>query len=456
MENLKSVLLKQKEFFDSNITKEKSFRLENIEKIKDLILINENRILEALKLDLGKSNFEGYATEVGFILDEISYITKNLDSWMKPKKEKTPIMHFPSTSYTYYEPLGTTLVISPWNYPFQLAIGPVIGAIAAGNTVILKSSSKSKNTSNLLREMINNNFDSEFLYVVDSDKVSNEELLEEKYDHIFFTGSTNVGKKIMEAASKYLSKVTLELGGKSPCIIDDSADIELSAKRIAWGKLINSGQTCVAPDFLVVHKDKKEDFIRYLKDAIIEFYTENPIENKEYPRIINKKQFDKLVGLLENQDIFYGGKYDEESLKIEPTIVDNVTWENKLMEEEIFGPIFPILTYTDLDILIMKLKEMPKPLAFYYFTLRSKNADKIIEEISFGGGCINDTIVHLATPHLEFGGVGESGMGGYHGKFSFINFSNRKSILKKSKVVDVDLRYPPFKNRLGLLKKIMK
>lgn len=456
MENLRDILNIQREFFYSNRTKDENFRIKILKELRDLIKLNENRILESLKMDLGKSNFESYVTEVGFILDEINYTIENLHHWMEPKKEKSSLLHFPSTNYTYYEPLGVTLVISPWNYPFQLAFGPLDEAVGAGNTVILKTSKKSKYTSRLIKDFFDRNFPKEIIYVVDGDKVSNEDLLKEKYDHIFFTGSTIVGKKIMEAGAKHLSKVTLELGGKSPCIVDESADINLSAKRIAWGKLINSGQTCVAPDFIVVHEDKKEEFLKSLKNSIIDFYSEDQINNRDYPRIINKEHFDRLINLLEDQDIFYGGAYNSQDLKIQPTIVDNVDFSNKLMEEEIFGPIFPILTYGDLDILIMNLKRMPKPLALYYFTLRNKNADKVIREVSFGGGCINDTIVHLANPHLEFGGVGESGTGGYHGKYGFMNFSNRKSILKKSKVVDIDLRYPPFNKKLKLIKKVMK
>lgn len=456
MNNFNDIVKAQRDFFQSGITKDKDFRLENLEKLRDIIKINENKIMEALKMDLNKSNFESYTTEIGFILDELSYIIKKLPSWMKPKREKTPIIHFPSSSYTYYEPLGTTLIISPWNYPFQLAIGPLIGAISAGNTATLKPSSKSKNTSRILRDIINQNFEPEFIYVIDTEEVSNEELLEEKFDHIFFTGSTKVGKKIMEKASKNLTKVTLELGGKSPAIVDESSNVEIAATRIAWGKLINAGQTCVAPDFIVVHENVKLEFLNKLKSSIINFYTKNPIENKEYPKIINKDQFDKLVDLIKDQDVYYGGKHSEDVLKIEPTIVDNVNWDNKLMESEIFGPIFPILPYNNLDELIVKLKEMNKPLAFYYFSENQYNIDKILKKVSFGGGCINDTIVHLATPYLEFGGVGESGIGGYHGKYSFLNFSNRKSILKKSTKIDIDIRYPPFKNKLNLIKKLMK
>lgn len=455
--NLHNLVEAQREYFYKDETKDLSFRLFMLNKLEEIVDLYEEDIIEALYLDLGKSGFEAYSTEIFMIKEEIRYIKRNLKYWMEPEREKTPIISMPGESFTYYEPLGVNLIISPWNYPIQLALTPLVGSIAAGNTSIIKPSSKSKNSTEILIEMINNNFPNEFIYVVDPEEISREELLYEKYDHIFFTGSPKSGRNIMEAAAKNLTKVTLELGGKSPCIVDETADLEVAAKRIVWGKLTNSGQTCIAPDYLAIKNSIKEEFIEILKDTINEFYGENPLENPEYPKIIDRKHFDKLVELIRDQEIVFGGNYDSEKLKISPTIIDNVNLENKLMEEEIFGPIFPILTFNELDGLIYILKRMVKPLALYYFTEDEDRYKKVIDSISFGGGCINDTLSHVASSYLEFGGVGNSGMGGYHGKYSFITFSNRKSVMIRNNNIDPDIKYPPYGDtKFSLLKKFIK
>ncbi|HHV26291.1 MAG TPA: aldehyde dehydrogenase [Tissierellia bacterium] len=450
----KDTLKKQKEFFKSGKTKDIKFRIENLNKLKKNIEKNEQYIMEALKKDLGKSNFESYSTELGIVLSEISFITKHLKKWAKPKKVKTPITNFKSSSYIYPEPYGNTLILSPWNYPFQLSIVPLIGSIAAGNTVILKPSSTSYYTSKIIEEIINENFDTGYIHVITGER--GKKLLDENFDYIFYTGSVPVGKIVMEKASKYLTPVTLELGGKSPCIVDGKANLNLSAKRIVWGKFLNSGQTCVAPDYMFIHKNVKNEMINNIIYYIKTFYGENPLYSEEYTKIINERQFNRLIKLLDNNKIIYGGDYDKDSLYISPTLMDNVNWDDPIMGEEIFGPILPILEYEELNEVIDIVNSHPKPLALYFFSNDKENAEKIINGISFGGGCINDTIMHLSSPYLPFGGVGTSGMGSYHGKKSFDTFTHYKSILEKSNIIDPNFRYPPYGNKLNIVKKFLK
>lgn len=450
----KDTLKKQKEFFKSGKTKDIKFRIENLNKLKKNIEKNEQYIMEALKKDLGKSNFESYSTELGIVLSEISFITKHLKKWAKPKKVKTPITNFKSSSYIYPEPYGNTLILSPWNYPFQLSIIPLIGSIAAGNTVILKPSSTSYYTSKIIEEIINENFDTGYIHVITGER--GKKLLDENFDYIFYTGSVPVGKIVMEKASKYLTPVTLELGGKSPCIVDGKANLNLSAKRIVWGKFLNSGQTCVAPDYMFIHKNVKNEMINNIIYYIKTFYGENPLYSEEYTKIINERQFNRLIKLLDNNKIIYGGDYDKDSLYISPTLMDNVNWDDPIMGEEIFGPILPILEYEELNEVIDIVNSHPKPLALYFFSNDKENAEKIINGISFGGGCINDTIMHLSSPYLPFGGVGTSGMGSYHGKKSFDTFTHYKSILEKSNIIDPNFRYPPYGNKLNIVKKFLK
>lgn len=456
MENIKKVLKKQRQFFESGETKDIKFRLEQLNKLKEVILKNEDKIMRALKRDLNKSSFESYATEIGFVLNEIKYITRHLAAWMRPKKVKTPLIHFLSSSYIYSEPYGITLIISPWNYPFQLCIAPLAGAIAAGNCAIIKPSEYSPNTSEVIESIIKDNFIKSHIHVVRGGREVSKELLNEKFDYIFFTGSVAVGRIVMEAASKHLTPVTLELGGKSPCIVDETANIELAAKRIVWGKLLNAGQTCVAPDYLLVHNKVKDNLIGKMKEYIIQFYGKRPCENKDYPKIINEKHYNRLKSLMKCGNIVFGGQYNDKTNHISPTIIDDIEWESPIMNQEIFGPLLPVLEFQNINEVVMTVSKQPKPLALYLFTNKKKREEYFINNISFGGGCINDTIVHLATPYMPFGGVGNSGMGSYHGKETFDTFSHKKSILKKSNIIDIPLRYPPFKKRLKLLKKIMR
>ncbi|MDB8794251.1 aldehyde dehydrogenase [Romboutsia sp. 1001216sp1] len=453
---IKDILNNQRLYFESNKTKDINFRLDKLKTLKKAIVENEEAILNALYKDLGKSHFEGYETEIGIVLEEINYAIKHLKSWSKNKKVSTPITQFPAKSYIVSEPYGVVLIMAPWNYPFQLTISPLIGAIAGGNCSILKPSEFSVHTSKVIVDIINKYFERGYINVIEGGIGVNQQILEERFDYIFFTGSVNVGKIVMNKASKYLTPVTLELGGKSPCIVEKSANVDLSAKRIVWGKFLNAGQTCVAPDYIIVHKDIKKDLIDNMKKYIIKFYGNNPIESVDYPKIINKTHFDRLNNLMKNTDVIIGGNIDKSKLKIAPTIIDNIDHTYPIMDEEIFGPLLPIITYEDYKDIIEIVKKHPNPLALYLFT-KNKDIEKYItNNIAFGGGCINDTIIHLATSNLPFGGRGTSGMGSYHGKKSFDTFTHKKSILKKSNLIDIPVRYAPYKGKLKLLKKILK
>ena len=455
MNELEKIIEEQKIFFRTGKTNTEDFRKKALIKLKNSIKKYRDDILYALKMDLNKSTTESYISEIANVYGEIDFALKNLSDWMKDKSEITNIEAAPAKSLTRYEPLGLTLVISPWNYPFLLAIDPIVNAISSGNTIILKTSRKAFYTSKIIKKLLDDSFDRSFIYCVDNEKISHDELLSYKYDHIFFTGSSKVGRIIMEKASKNLSKVTLELGGKSPCIVDESANLKFAAKRIIWGKLLNSGQTCVAPDYLLVHKDVKGELLRLMKQAIFEFFGDRAIENPDYPRIIDRKALYRLVSLMEGQDIYTGGLYNSKTLKIEPTIIDNVDFSNKIMKEEIFGPILPVIEYEDIFNVIEKLKFMDKPLAMYVFSEDQDHIDRLTYDLSSGGVCINDTIMHLSNPNIEFGGVGESGTGGYHGKYGFMNFSNRKSIMIRSNNIDINLKYPPYsKGQEKVIKKI--
>lgn len=453
--NLKQIVDLQRKYFYSGETKTLEFRLANLKKLKNLLVEFEDNILMALSKDLGKSNFEAYSTELTMAYEEIKLAMDSLEDWMAPINEKTPLMAMPAKSYTLFEPMGVTLIISPWNYPFLLAIDPLIGAMAAGNTMILKVSRKSKHTSSLIKDILYANFDPRYIHVVDNDQVSHDELLSYNYDHIFYTGGAKVGKIIMEAASKNLSKVTLELGGKSPAVVEKDANLGLAARSIAWGNTVNAGQTCVSPDYILVNAAVKDRFVKELEKALIEFYGPNPIDSHDYPSLINKDHLDGLVDLLENQYIIHGGEYDIENLKLAPTIVDGVDFSNKLMEEEIFGPIFPIISYTNLNEVLYKVKTLPKPLAFYLFTENERIKEKVMYNMEFGNGMVNDTLMMVSNPHLQFGGVGYSGQGGYHGYYGFKNFSNQKSIMEASSDFEMKMKYPPYDDgALKLLRKI--
>ena len=443
MKNIDDVLKSQREFFNTGKTKNVKFRLEHLRKLKKAILLNEEEIKKALKLDLNKSESESYMTEIGMTLSELSYDIRNVKSWCKNKRVGTPLAHFPSRSFISKEPYGVTLILSPWNYPFMLLIEPLIGAIAAGNCAVLKPSEFAPNTANVIEKIIKECFEEDYVTVIQGDKDVSQGLIEKKFDYIFYTGGTKVGKIVMQEASKNLVPVTLELGGKSPCIIDSKYNIHLAAKRLLFGKLLNAGQTCIAPDYVLVNENVKEGLIEELKKVLKEFLGENPIKNEDYPKIVNERHFERLSNLIEGEKILVGGKTDKKLLKIEPTILDNPKIDSKVMSEEIFGPILPIITYKTIEDAIAYVKEFEKPLALYMFTNDKKIQNKIMNEISFGGGCINDTIIHIANSNMGFGGVGYSGIGNYHGKRSFDTFSHERSITKKYSL-DLPMRYMPY------------
>src|SRR6056297_1465802 len=453
---LKEKIQKQKEFFSSNKTKELSFRILHLLKFREVIKEKEKRIIQALGEDLGKSNFEAYTCEVGFVLESINYTLKNIRKWAKTRKVRRPVFMPISKSYVKYEPHGTVLIIGPFNYPFQLIIEPLIGALAAGNTCIVKPSNKTPKTEEILKEIISEVFKEEYVDIVTGDRETVSELIHSDFDYIFFTGSVPVGKIVMEAASKNLTPVTLELGGKSPTIVHKDADVKKTASRIVWGKYYNSGQTCIAPDYIYVHKNVKDELLKNLKREITEFYGEEPLKSPDYGKIINLKEFKRLSGLIDKYKLYFGGEKIEEKLKISPTILKDITWDDDVMKREIFGPILPILTYTNINDVLKIINDRPRPLALYLFTEAKYLQKKIEDQIPFGGGCINDTISHVSSPNLPFGGTGNSGIGSYHGKESFITFSHKKSMMKKSTRFDIRYIYPPYKGKLKFIKKIMK
>ncbi|WP_134684918.1 aldehyde dehydrogenase [Brevibacillus migulae] len=456
MENYRSLVEKQKQYFRTGATKDIAYRLNALQTLRDGIKNHEQKFIDALKADLNKSEFEAYSTEIGIVLEEIRFTLKHLRKWAKPQKVKTPLTHIGSTGYIYPEPYGTALIISPWNYPFQLAIAPLIGAIAAGNCSILKPSELTPKTSAVLGELIHALFPEEYITVVQGGVETSQALLQEKTDTIFFTGSVPVGKIVMEAASKNLIPVTLELGGKSPCIVHEDANIKLAAKRIAWGKFLNAGQTCIAPDYLYLHQSIREKFLTHLHESIKELYGERPLTNPNYTRIVSERHFDRLASFLTNGVIRIGGNTNKDGLAIEPTVLTRITWDDPVMQDEIFGPILPVLEYSQLSEVIEGIRNHPNPLALYVFTESDATAQEVLQSISFGGGCVNDTVYHVASPYLPFGGVGSSGVGAYHGKGSFDTFSHHKSVLKQTTLFDIPFRYPNMKNGLKKLKYFLK
>ena len=449
------LILKQRKYFRSGATRNVSHRISMLKALKKALKKYEGDIFDALKKDFRKSTFETYISEIGTVYEEINYIIKRLNRWAEPEKVDTPITIHPGSSYIYRVPYGVTLIIGAWNYPFQLTVVPLVGAIAAGNCAILKPSELSPQTSKVIAAIIQEIYDEEFVAVIEGGVEETQQLLAERFDYIFFTGSVRVGQIVAQAASKYLTPYTLELGGKSPCVVHKDASIDKSAKRIAWGKFLNGGQTCVAPDYILVHKDVKDDLIFKMKNYIVNFYGTNPQESEDYPRIINERHFDRLTAFLDNGNIVAGGQTDKDDLYIAPTILDDIHWDSPIMQDEIFGPILPIITYEDLDLVIEQINDRPKPLAFYAFTEKKAIGEHLLKVIDFGGGCLNDTITHFANLNLPFGGVGSSGSGAYHGKFSFDTFSHHKGVHKKSTWIDVPLRYPPYDGKLGLLKTII-
>lgn len=447
----------QRVFFNTHQTRSYEFRKNSLRILRNGIYKYQNKLEEALKLDLGKNNHESYMTEIGFVLKELSYNEKHLKKMMKPRKVKSSLTDFPSKSFRYADPYGVVLIISPWNYPINLTLGPLIGAIAAGNTAIIKPSEYSSNTSMVLDEMISDIFDENYVKVVQGGVETNQELLDNKFNYIFFTGSTNVGKIVMEKASKFLTPISLELGGKSPVIVDKSVNIDVAAKRIAFGKYLNSGQTCIAPDYLYIHKDVKDEFVQAIQKVIVEFYGESPLHSEHYGSIINEKHFKRLTSYLDDGESIIGGDIDEENLRIAPTILDSVELTSIIMNEEIFGPILPIIEYSTIDEVIDFIESRPSPLALYLFTEDKSIESRVLTECRFGGGCVNDTVVHIASEYLPFGGVGESGMGSYHGEKTFQTFTHYKSVLKKKTWFDLPIRYAPYNNaKSKLVKKFLK
>ncbi len=453
---LDRLLKKQRAYFDQGHTKDINKRIAHLNLLREYIQINEEDLLEALRNDLGKPYFEGYASEVGYVLESISYTVKNLKKWAMDETVKSPIHQMPSKSYIKSEPYGTVAIIAPFNYPFQLLMEPMIGAIAAGNTVIAKPSEYTPQTTHMIQLLIRECFPEEYVAIITGEREVTSELIHAPVDYIFFTGSVPVGKIVMKAAAERLTPITLELGGKSPTIVHKDANIEIAAKRIAWGKFLNTGQTCIAPDYVYVHEEVKESFLAELKKVIHQFYGEIPLESEDYGKIINERHFDRLVDLIDQDKLLIGGEVDKETLYIAPTVLENVTWEDPVMADEIFGPILPVLTYTDLNETLKVINEKPKPLALYIFSESEVIQSIVIDKVSFGGGCINDTLSHVINPNMPFGGVGSSGMGCYHGKDSFMTFSHRKAIHKKSTKFEMGLAFPPYKNKLTLIKKLMK
>lgn len=458
MEDINLIFKNQKEFFESGKTINVDYRIKNLKKLNDIIKKNEDKILNELKKDLEKSNFEGYVTEVGILYDDINFHIKNVKKWSSEEKRKSPIVYYPSKSYIYKEPYGVTLIIGPFNYPFQLVIAPLIGAISAGNTAIIKPSENSRNIALLLEKLINENFPEGYLRVVNplGGKETVSLLLDKPFDYIFFTGSVRVGKLVMQKAAQHLTPVTLELGGKSPCIVDSDAKLKLAAKRIVWGKFLNAGQTCVAPDYLCVHKSVKDELLKLIINEIRVQFGENVRNSEDYPRIVNKSSLERLSGYLNDGKIYYGGNIDEDNLYMEPTLIIKPDLNSPLMSDEIFGPILPILVYEDLDNVIKFINHREKPLALYYFSESKKKIKYVLTSTTSGGVTINDTIIHVANPNLPFGGVGNSGVGKYHGKESFETFTHNKSVMKRGTFIEFNIRFAPYKNKLNLVKRIMK
>lgn len=442
--SIEEIVKRQRDFFQSGVTKSINYRLQALKKLKELILSKEESICEALKKDLNKSPMESYMTEVGMTLSELNYTIKHLKGWARVKHVPSPMAQFHAKSFVLSEPYGVTLVMSPWNYPFLLCLEPLIGALAAGNCCILKPSNYSPNTSAIICEIIKECFPSKYVTVVEGGREENAQLLEQKLDYIFFTGGLSVGKLVMEKAAKHLTPVTLELGGKSPCIIEKSANIKLAAKRVVFGKFLNSGQTCVAPDYVLVQEEVQEEFIKYVTHYTKKMFGLDVFANDNYPKMINLKHYQRVLGLIQTQNVVFGGVGKEESLQIAPTLLRGITAQSLVMQEEIFGPILPLISYKSLKEAELFILDREKPLACYIFTRNQAVEARLLRNLSFGGGCVNDTIIHLATSRMGFGGVGNSGMGSYHGKLSFDTFSHMKSIVKKYNWIDLPFRYQPY------------
>ncbi len=445
---IQNLLEKQRTFYKSGATIPVDFRIKQLKKLYQVVKNYQTEINEALKADLGKSHYEGFMCESGLVLTEISYMIRHTKKFAKRKTVLTPLPQFHSHSFKQPVPYGNTLIMSPWNYPFLLTLDPLADSIAAGNTAIVKPSAYSPATSEIIKKIIKESFSPEYVAVVTGGRAENSALLEQKFDFVFFTGSQAVGKEVLKHTAEHLTPAVLELGGKSPCIVDSTANINLAARRIVFGKYLNCGQTCVAPDYILCDKSIKDKFVQEVIKEIKKQYGDNPLKNTNYGKIINKKHFDRLLGLIDNNKVVIGGESNAETCRIAPTVMDNVTYSDAVMGEEIFGPIMPIIAYDDFNTVIDELKDKDKPLALYLFSKTKKNINRVTKELSYGGGCINDVVIHLATSNMGFGGVGESGMGSYHGKDGFDAFSHYKSIVDKKTWIDLPMRYQPYKNKL--------
>ena len=452
--NFEEILADQRTFFNSLKTRPLQFRKRNLEKLREVIRKNEDFLYEAVYKDFSKSKFDTYTTEISFVLKDIEYYLKNLNSLAKPKKVKTNLANQLGKSRIYTDPLGCTLVIGAWNYPYQLSLSPMIAALAAGNTCIVKPSEVAEHTMKAMAKIINENFPKEYLFVVEGGVEEITEILKLKFDKIFFTGSTKVGQIVYEAAAKNLTPVTLELGGKSPAIVTANADFEVAAKRIVWGKFLNAGQTCVAPDYILVDEKVKDSFFDALRAQIIKFDYQPGAEH--YTQIINQRNFERLIRFIDREKVYLGGNYDLQKKYIEPTVLHNINWDDNVMQDEIFGPILPVLTFKNFNEALLTICEKDKPLAAYLFTKNSEEKEQFKSKISFGGGCINDVVMHLSNDHLPFGGVGNSGIGNYHGKFGFDTFSHQKSVLERVTWGEPDIKYPPYsEKKLNWIKKLL-
>lgn len=439
-----ALVKRQKDFFDTGETLPVAYRLRALELLEQGMIRYEQKLCDALRKDLGKSRAESYMCETGLTLSELRYMKRHLRSYSRVRRVKTPLAQFHAKSFTVQEPYGLVLIMSPWNYPVLLTLEPLIGALASGNCCILKPSAYAPAVSRVMAQMIREIYPEEYVAVVEGGRKENESLLEQRFDYIFFTGGVKVGRLVMEKASAHLTPVTLELGGKSPCIIERTADLKTAARRLVFGKYLNCGQTCVAPDYVLVEQEVKEKLIVYIKKEIEKQYGRHPLQNPSYGKLINRKHFDRVLKLIDREKLVYGGEYDADTLRIAPAVLDNVTEEDAVMQEEIFGPVLPILTVASMEEACRFVKARPRPLALYLFTGDRKTEARILSRISFGGGCINDTIIHLATSEMGFGGVGASGMGSYHGRKSFETFSHEKSIVKKYTWLDLPMRYQPY------------
>ena len=443
-EEIRDIVSRQKTYFSSGITLPVEFRIAALRRLQDAIRRQESEIMDALQADLGKSTAESYMCEVGIVLSEISFMLKHVRSYARENRVRTPLAQYVSRSYVKPSPYGVVLIMSPWNYPFMLTLDPLVDALAAGNTAVIKPSAYSPRTSAVLQSLIAECFDPDYVAVITGGRAENQHLLSESFDYMFFTGSPAVGKEVMRHAAENLTPVTLELGGKSPCVVTKSAKLKLAARRIVFGKFLNCGQTCVAPDYIYCDTAIKEELVRELIRETKRQYSIRALANPDYGKIINEKHFRRICGLIDPDKVVYGGGSDSETLRIEPTILTDVTWDDAVMQEEIFGPVLPILTYDELDDALEIINSRPHPLAFYLFTEDKAEMRYVTDVCSFGGGCINDTIIHLATSNMGFGGVGNSGMGSYHGKAGFDTFSHKKSIVDKKTWLDLPMRYQPY------------